>query len=290
LPDPHTHEVLPCGCPDPLGATADRSGPLSRRQLVVAAGGLLAASALVDLSRATHGALASGGSTTHWSYRGATGPSHWGSLDPTFALCSRGSKQSPIDLRHARPAALPPIKLGYRPLRATPLNNGHTIQFPFENGSSIEIRGHRYKLSQFHFHAPAEHLLSGRRFEMELHLVHMDAAKNAAVLGVLIRRGRANPAFERLFAHLPHHEGKGRRLARPFDPARMLPRGGGRAPYFAYDGSLTTPPCTQGVHWMVFRQPVELSGAQIARFRAIFPHDSRPVQPLRGRQLRVSGG
>jgi carbonic anhydrase len=253
------------------------------------AGGALAAAALADLARVGQAALASTGSTAHWGYDGAIGPSHWGSLDPAFAICARGSRQSPIDLRHARPASLPVVKLRYRPFRASALNNGHTIQFPFDNGSFIEIGGHRYKLAQFHFHAPSEHLLNGRRLAMELHMVHMDAAKNAAVLGVLIRKGRANPAFDALFAHLPHHEGRQSRLAKPFDPARMLPQGGGRAPYFAYDGSLTTPPCSQGVRFMVFRQPIELSGAQIARFRAVFAHNSRPVQPLEGRRLLVSG-
>jgi carbonic anhydrase len=233
-------------------------------------------------------AEAEAGSSTKWSYTGANGPAHWGSLDPTYHVCSSGRRQSPINLLRPARGRLPRLRFSYRNSSFALDNNGHSVGAEAGSGNIVTASGVAYRLTQFHFHAPSENWVGGRSFALELHLVNESSSGRLLVLGVLIRPGRANPAFNRLIAALPASPGQHRTLPR-LDPLSLLPEKGQGARY-TYSGSLTTPPCTEGVGWNVFATPVELSPAQIRRFTAIYDHNSRPLQPSNGRAVRLGRG
>ena len=220
-----------------------------------------------------------------WSYSGKTGPERWGELSPAYAECSEGRRQSPIDLAAATPGGVPTLELGYAPARAVQVNNGHVIQFDEPNDGGILLDGRRYDLMQFHYHAPAEHVIGDERAPMELHIVHADANRNLAVLGVFLEEGASNPVYERLFGTVATKKGEQIPLDAPFDPQQLLPES---RSFYSYSGSLTTPPCSEGVRWIVFRQPVELSADQIARFTDVYSGNARPVQALNGRRVATT--
>jgi carbonic anhydrase len=238
-------------------------------------------------SHAAHGAGAS-----YWDYDGDEGPARWGQLSPDYRACAEGRSQSPIDL----PAVdLDEVETGMRDFNpadfeAHPderpeevVNNGHTIQVDIEDGASLLIGDERFQLDQFHFHAPSEHTVAGRELPMELHLVHRSEAGVFAVVGVLIAEGNHNPAFEPIWKRLPREEGGHQSLSDlTIDLDRLIPK---RRLAFRYLGSLTTPPCSEGVRWFVLAQPIELSAEQIARFAELYDDNNRPTQPLRGRSL-----
>ncbi|MCD0424105.1 carbonic anhydrase family protein [Rubrivivax sp. JA1024] len=217
------------------------------------------------------GAVHGGGA--HWSYDGA--PGKWGDLQSDFRMCKLGTEQTPIDLDAGIKGELGVVLHDYKPMPLRILNNGHTIQVNADPGSACVVDGTRYELLQFHFHHPSEHLVGGKRFEMECHFVHKSAAGALAVTGVLIRPGSENGALKAVFDQMPEHAGAELRAGSSLDPAAVLPRSGG---YFRYMGSLTTPPCSEGLTWTVFKEPIELSAAQIQRFAALFPNNARPVQ------------
>jgi carbonic anhydrase len=222
----------------------------------------------------------------HWGYNGAEGPTHWGALDPSFAMCQQGQHQSPIDIRAPKLSDLPAIQFAYR---ATPLhivNNGHTIEVNYAPGSFITVGGTRYELKQFHFHHPSEEKINGRAYAMELHLVHAAADGRLAVVAVLLDAGRANSAFATVWQHLPSKEGPEQMLDDVrVDATGLLPADRG---YFSVTGSLTTPPCSENVTWFVLKTPVAISPEQVAAFTAIYPADARPTQPLHGRTVLAS--
>ena len=219
----------------------------------------------------------------HWSYDGESGPAHWASLSPDFALCEQGREQSPIDLTRAMAARSPGYGIQYAPIRPTLRNNGHTIQVDYPAGSTLRVGDEWLELLQYHFHTPSEHRIDGRGFPLELHLVHR-GADGLAVLGVLIREGRHNPDYAPLLDNLPASAGETRTLSIEHDARTLIPAALGS---YRYAGSLTTPPCSEGVRWQVVTDPVELSREQIEQFRRIFHANARPVQPLRGRTLTV---
>lgn len=225
----------------------------------------------------------------HWSYAGDTGPSNWWELSPAWALCGTGREQSPIDIvdADARSAALPALEFRYQPTPAVLVNNGSTIRLNYAEGSFLDVDGTSFALDQFHFHAPSEHTIDGRHAAMELHLVHSDDAGHLAVVGVLIEQGAANEHLGAAWDRLPDRSGE--RTSIPgasMNAGDLLPQDRG---YYRYPGSLTTPPCAEGATWFVLRQPIRMSSEQIDRFTALYPHNSRPVQPLDGRVV-VSGG
>jgi carbonic anhydrase len=224
-------------------------------------------------------------SSTKWSYTGANGPAHWGSLDSSYRVCSTGRRQSPINLVHPARGRLPRLRFSHRSSSFALDNNGHSVEAEAGSGNIVTVSGVAYRLSQLHFHAPSEHSLGGRSFALELHLVNESSSGRLLVLGVLIRPGQANRAFDRLIAALPASPGQRRRLT-GLNPLSLLPERGQGARY-TYSGSLTTPPCTEGVSWNVFATPVELSPAQIRRFTAIYDHNNRPLQPSNGRAVRL---
>lgn len=232
-------------------------------------------------------AMASSGTVANevpWGYRGAVGPAHWGSLDPTFALCATGTEQSPIDLVDAQRRQLSSIVFDYAPSPITALNNGHTVQVDYAPGSGIVLDGTRYELTQFHFHHTSEHTVDGVRFPMELHLVHRDSHGALAVVGVLLQEGDANDALAPLWHHLPASESPATTVPGVVDATALLPE---RRTTWRYAGSLTTPPCSEGVSWLVMTEPVALSPRQIEKFAAIFPNNYRPAQPRGERAPRL---
>ncbi|MBA3868076.1 MAG: carbonic anhydrase family protein [Anaerolineae bacterium] len=219
----------------------------------------------------------------HWEYEGNTdGPAEWGALDARFAACSAGKAQSPIDLKSPVAGNFTNIKFDYKPSVLNIFNNGHTVQVNYDAGSSITFNETKYGLLQFHFHHPSEHTLNGKAFAMELHFVHRSAAGNLAVVGVLIAEGKENEALKSVFDNLPTTKGDPQPSQLMTDAAKIIPAD---ANYYTYTGSLTTPPCTEGVRWLVLDKPIELSAAQIETFGKIFELDARPVQALNDRDL-----
>ena len=236
-----------------------------------------------------------------WGYESKNGPDVWAQLSPEYILCAEGKHQSPIDLVNPTPAKLPPISYEYYwTTNMNIRNNGHTIEVVYPEGSWIEVDATRYELLQFHFHAPSEHTVAGKPLDMEMHLVHKSEDGSLAVVGLLIERGKHNVSFNPVWAHLPAVPGETQRVevdkSSPLDPRAMVSPDeeiGDVVPqyfssYYHYEGSLTTPPCSEGVKWIVLTTPIEMSEAQIAAFKAIIHDNNRPVQPLNGRKLIVN--
>lgn len=219
----------------------------------------------------------------HWSYDGADGPQAWARLAPEYAPCASGHRQSPIDIRDGIGVQLPPIAFDYRPSGFSVRDNGHTIEATPAPGSSITVNGRRFALVQFHFHRPAEERLDGRVFDMVLHLVHRDAEGHLAVVAVLLQRGEPQPQIQAVWNALPLEQGDSQASPVPIDLAALLPQD---QRYATYMGSLTTPPCTEGVLWLVLKQPVTLSTAQIDIFAHFYPMNARPLQAAQGRLVK----
>jgi carbonic anhydrase len=237
---------------------------------------------LVLLAACAH----SSGGGSHWGYESADGPARWAALDPANAVCATGKEQSPIDLVGAtRDPLLKGVDLHWRPSNVTAVDNGHTIQVEVPSDNTLAIDGKVYTLKQFHFHRASEHTLGGRAFPAEIHFVHVADDGKRAVLGVLVEEGSTNAALEALFAALPPKAGK-RELAAPLDIEGILPLARGT---YRYPGSLTRPPCTEGVSWLMLTAPTSMSAQQIAAVAARYPNNHRPVQPLGARHLIVEG-
>ena len=224
---------------------------------------------------------------SHWSYDGSTGPAHWGSLEAGFAACATGSTQSPIDL----PTALPEktsdgIEITYQDAPLQVINNGHTIQANFSEGSSITIGGTVYPLRQLHFHSHSEHTIGGKQLDMVVHLVHVSDQGKIAVIGVLMKTGGPdNPLIERIWHHIPGQSGgESAPAGVSINAAELLPAS---RKHYRLMGSLTTPPCTEGVLWSVMVEPIEVSARQIAAFRHLYPNNARPVQPRNDREISL---
>jgi carbonic anhydrase len=229
----------------------------------------------------------------HWAYTSTAetaGPAEWGSL-PGDAACATGQRQSPVDLGSRPPFPveakdLPNLVFKYGKTALHLVNNGHTIQADVDKGSSVEIDGATWSLLQFHFHAPSEHTLDGLRYPMEMHLVHAGPdGKPGLVVGVLLVQGGDTPALAPVLSSVPREKGARRDdAAATIDLATLLPAN--RA-YFAYDGSLTTPPCTEGIRWFVLQSPGGITAEQLGAFVSL-PHmtpSNRPTQPLSGRKV-----
>ncbi|MEY8689956.1 MAG: carbonic anhydrase, partial [Leptothrix sp. (in: b-proteobacteria)] len=221
----------------------------------------------------------------HWSYAGETGPAHWAELKPSFATCASGQRQSPIDIRDGFQVDLAPIKFDYRPTGFNVIDNGHTVQVNFGFGNTIETAGRRFDLVQFHFHRPSEERINGRAFDMVMHLVHKDQDGRLAVVAVLIQQGAAHPAVQAVWNSLPLEKNVEQSSPVPLDPSLLLPED---RRYYTYMGSLTTPPCSEGVLWMVLKQPVTVSPEQVALFARLYPMNARPIQAGAGRMIKES--
>ncbi|MBF0414201.1 MAG: carbonic anhydrase family protein [Magnetococcales bacterium] len=223
--------------------------------------------------------------SSHWGYAGATGPEHWGSLNPGYGTCAHGVNQSPINLQNFIEAKLPPIDFAYSNAQATEIiNNGHTIQVNFPpKTAAIRLDNNTFELKQFHFHAPAENQIDNTQFAMEAHFVHADLSGNLAVVAVMMQGGATNPALEYLWREFPTKADGPHPLIAPFFAESMLPV---NREYFRYNGSLTTPPCTEGVRWLVLKQAVPVSDEQVKVFSTLMRHaNNRPVQPVNARTV-----
>jgi carbonic anhydrase len=221
----------------------------------------------------------------HWAYAGEGAPEHWAELKPDFKLCAVGTRQSPIDIRDGIKVDLEKIQFDYRPSGFAVLDNGHTIQVNIAAGNSLQVMGRRFELQQFHFHRPSEERINGRQFEMVAHLVHKDAEGRLAVVAVLIERGSDHPLVQTIWNNLPLEKMEALTAPGAIDPGQLLPDD---KAYYTYMGSLTTPPCTEGVLWMVMRQPVQLSAQQIGIFARLYPMNARPLQAGSGRMIKES--
>ncbi|MDE0661696.1 MAG: carbonic anhydrase family protein [Gammaproteobacteria bacterium] len=218
-----------------------------------------------------------------WGYGPEDGPAVWGQLSSEYLLCAVGNRQSPIDIVGAKQAEVPAVVFHYQSMMLEVQHNGHTVEVASTSENWIEVGGARYDLTQFHFHTPGEHTVEGRPFDMEVHLVHQDEEGALAVVGMLVRRGGAHPVLDDLAEQLPE-PGESLAVEKKIAVAELLPEA---SRIFRYEGSLTTPPCSEGVQWFVFETPVEVSAAALAAFEAVLGNNSRPVQPLNGRELLI---
>ncbi|WP_374675647.1 carbonic anhydrase [Ideonella sp.] len=241
------------------------------------------------LARAAHAKAPSQAAHTHaaahWDYAGEFGPEAWGRMKPEFAQCAAGQRQSPIDIRGGIAVQLEPIQFDYRPSGFSVIDNGHTVQVNLPAGNAITVLGRRYELRQFHFHRPSEERINGRQFDMVAHLVHQDAEGRLAVVAVLLDRGVAQPVVQAVWNALPLEKGEDQAAPGVIDLNRLLPED---RRYYTYMGSLTTPPCTEGVLWMVMKTPVPVSPEQVQIFSHLYPMNARPVQSTAGRLIKES--
>ena len=223
------------------------------------------------------------GHDVHWQYGGATGPQNWGQLKPEFQTCMLGKRQSPIDIRDGIKVHLEPIQFEYRPTAFRVIDNGHTVQVNLDSGNVITVSGRRYELLQFHLHRPSEERINGRQFDLVAHLVHKDAEGRLAVVAVLMDQGKDNPMVQLVWNSLPLEKGVEQASPALIDLNLMLPE---TRMYYTYMGSLTTPPCSEDVLWLVMKQPASLSRDQLGIFSRLYSNNARPVQPLGGRLIK----
>lgn len=224
------------------------------------------------------------GQEVDWAYSGATGPESWGQLKPAYRQCMLGKRQSPIDIRDGLQVQLDPIQFDYRPTRFRVIDTGRTVAVKFDLGNSITVMGQRYELVALHFHRPSEERVNGRAYPMSAHLLHKSPAGQYAVVAVLLDQGEPQPLVQQVWNNLPLEKHQEQLAQSPMDPGQILPLQ--RAQYYTYMGSLTTPPCTEGVLWMVMKQPVTVSIEQIDIFHRLYPMNARPVQPTSGRMIK----
>jgi carbonic anhydrase len=217
----------------------------------------------------------------HWEYEGEYGSVHWGALKPEYLLCGDGMAQSPINISKSYKTDLDSIGFSYKDTPLKIVNNGHTIKAKYKPGSAVTMDGEKYELLQFHFHSPSEHEIEGKSYDMEMHLVHKNESDELAVVGVFIKRGKHNNTIQTLWHNLPEEINKENIIDTiNVNAADLLPDD---KSYYRYYGSLTTPPCSEGVSWNVLKSPIEMSDAQIKKFESIIGYNSRLLQPVNKR-------
>ncbi len=260
---------------------------LTRRLIIATVAALALACSRTDTASDDHGG-------PHWGYEADNGPGRWGSMDSEWTLCAEGLEQSPIDLANATQIELPGVEIDTPSGQEVKvlnqegvigaLDNGHTIQINSKTGETMTIGDKTYALVQFHFHAPSEHTVDGEHYPMEMHLVHQAEDGALAVAGVFIQEGAENPGIVPLWAQLPEMPGTVVTVRVPAEFADRIFSGDATGVYH-YSGSLTTPPCSEGVQWYIRRTPTRFSKDQIATFTAVYDHNNRPVQALNERRL-----
>ena len=229
----------------------------------------------------------------HWSYEASEGPATWGTLSPVYALCGNGTSQSPINIDDSEIEGEAPFSIDYgtSSLRIAfnqhvdnIVDNGHTIQINVDEGSTFTVSGKVYQLKQFHFHTPSEHTIDGQHFPLETHFVHQSEDESLAVVGVLFKEGSENPSFASIIANLPQTKGESKQLEDEILQLHLhVPQDNGA--YF-YSGSLTTPPCSEDVQWLVLRAHPNLAAEQIEAISSVIGPNNRPVQTLNNRQVQ----
>ncbi len=224
------------------------------------------------------------GASTHpsWSYSGVKGPANWGLLAPEFFTCATGKNQSPINIDNSYRAIVDRLDFHYQPGGKEIVNNGHSIQINFNPGSSLVLGEHAYELKQLHFHTPSEHQIKGKSFPMEAHLVHADAKGKLAVVAILFRDARwSESLLQDLWKRMPMKAGHKVILEDPISPEDLLPSS---KRFYLLNGSLTTPPCSEGVTWIVMKQAQDVTSDQVEKLlKAVGNENNRPVQPVNAR-------
>ena len=218
----------------------------------------------------------------HWAYDGEEGMDHWGMLSHGYMTCEAGSHQSPIDITMPGEDQAPELlQFHYRQVDIQAMHNGHSIQVRVSPGSELHVNGRTYRLMQFHFHEPSEHHIEGRSSPFELHLVHRDQTGHIVVVSFLADLGAGHSIVSALWPALPMHAGESA-PSRQLDLSSLIPN---NLHHFAYHGSLTTPPCTEGVHWIVMKEKILIAQAQIDQFVALVGHNARAIQPIHDRKV-----
>ncbi len=218
-----------------------------------------------------------------WGYEGEAGPDRWAQLKPEYAACGNGKRQSPIDIRDGIAVQLDPVQFHYQPSAFSVVDNGHTVQVDVAAGNTIEVMGRSFELQEFHFHRPSEERLNGQQFDMVVHLTHKDTEGRLAVVAVLLDRGSPQPAVQAVWNNLPLEKGDTLAARAPIDLNALLPT---ERSYYTYMGSLTQPPCSEGVLWMVMKQPVGIAPDQIGVFARLYAMNARPLQEAAGRLIK----
>jgi len=222
---------------------------------------------------------------THWSYEGDSGPANWSKINVDWAKCGNGNRQSPIDIRDGMKVDLEQISFDYHPSSFNVVDNGHTVQVGVGSGNYITVQNRMFELQQFHFHRPAEDRINGKTYEMVVHLVHRDASGRLAILAVMLERGEPQPTIQTVWNNLPLEKFDTISPTILLDPANLLPA---RRDYYTFMGSMTEPPCSEDVLWLVMKQPMPASAAQMALFSRLYPFNARPLQPANGRIIKES--
>ena len=222
---------------------------------------------------------------TYWTYEGEFGPANWSKINAGWNKCNGGARQSPIDIRDGIKVELEQIAFDYRPSSFSVQDNGHTVQVRLGGGNYLSVAGRTYELQQLHFHRPAEERVNGKSYEMGIHLVHKDVEGHVAILALMLQRGRPQPAVQTVWNNLPLEKTDTFTPSIVFDPNDLLPE---RRDYYTYMGSLSEPPCTEGVLWLVMKEPLQASSEQMALFSRLYPLNARPVQASSGRMIKES--
>ncbi len=220
-----------------------------------------------------------------WSYEGETGPANWGKINPAWARCGAGNRQSPIDIRDGMKVDLEQITFDYHPSSFNVTDNGHTVQVMVGSGNFLTVGNRTYELIQFHFHRPSEERINGKGYEMVVHLVHKDGEGRIAMLALLLERGKPQPVIQTVWNNLPLEKFDTAAPNETLDPQDLLPA---RRDYYTFMGSMTTPPCNEGVLWLVMKEPLQASPQQMALFSRLYPLNARPTQPSGGRIIKES--
>lgn len=226
-----------------------------------------------------------GAGAVHWGYQGDAGPAAWAGLKSEYSLCMTGERQSPIDIRGGLAVNLDPVRFDYQASKFAVLDDGHTVQVQPAPGNVITVGARRFELQQLHFHRPSEERIDGRQFEMSLHLVHQDEQGKLAIVALLFDEGPPNAVVQHVWNNLPLERGEAMPAREALELAALLPND---RRYYTYMGSMTTPPCSEGVQWIVMRAPQSLTPAQIAIFSRIYPMNARPLQSAAGRRILQS--
>lgn len=229
------------------------------------------------------GIISASAYASHWSYKGEGSPEHWGELDETYKTCQSGMYQSPIDIDSTANAHLFPLQTHYIDGPVTLTNNGHTIQASEQTDTrdTITLDKQTWTLQQFHFHAPSENTVHGKHYAMEMHLVHKNTKGELVVVAVMFDKGAENRELDKLWSVMPQQADLNVSIKQDLNLNTLLPKD---KTYWRFSGSLTTPPCSEGVTWIVLKHPLTMSAEQLEKFTHTMHHDNnRPVQSLHGR-------
>ncbi len=220
----------------------------------------------------------------HWGYEGTISPEHWGDISKDFRTCKTGKHQSPLNITKAKKLAPQPLIFHYELTPEEVINNGHTVQVSVNSDDDyLTFNGTHYLLKQFHFHTPSENQIEGNSFPLEVHFVHTDKEGKLLVLAVMLKEGKANQEIEKAWRVVSKQQDKTIKIKSPFNIDKFLPS---NKSYYHFEGSLTTPPCTEGVTWLVLKESVTVSKEQVAKFEKLLGHtNNRPIQPLNDRQI-----